>query len=133
MSKQHNTTKDRNGAPSAERAASLKPPQAAQTNNPPSKPQVHLSGWRKYFKPHTVALIFNECTTDEDRRKLEKDIEKHGLQQPIVTASVPNEDKVYVIDGISRLDAMEALGWQIVNSKGEWVARLRSFPKVVPR
>jgi hypothetical protein len=80
--------------------------------------------WRTHFKPHPAALAFNRFTTDEERRALEQDIGRHGLRQPMVTASVPNEEKVYVIDGISRLDAMEALGWQIVSAQGLWTGAL---------
>jgi ParB-like chromosome segregation protein Spo0J len=80
--------------------------------------------WRNYFTPHPSALAFNQYTTDEDRRAMEADLKEFRLHQPIVTASVPNEGKLYIIDGITRLDAMEALGWQIVNEKGEWMGAL---------
>src|SRR6516162_7859315 len=80
--------------------------------------------WRDFFEPHPSALAFHRYTTDEERREMQADLEKFSLQQAIVTASVAGEDKVYVIDGITRLDEMEALGWQIVNEKGEWVGAM---------
>ena len=99
-------------------------PTATRTSNTKEGTAQSEAGWRKYFKVHPAAQVFHRFTTDEDRRKLEKDIEKHTLQQPIVTTSVPGEETVYVVDGISRLDAMEAIGWQIVNERGEWMGAL---------
>jgi hypothetical protein len=96
-------------------------------NRPQPNQAQARGGWREHFRPHPTALLFHECTTDEQRRELEKDIEKHSLRQPIVTASVPGEDKVFVIDGITRLDAMEALGRKIVNEQGEWIGALAAM------
>jgi len=44
----------------------------------------------------------------------------------IVTVHIADESggKTYVADGITRLDAMEALGWQIVDEHGNWIGAL---------
>src|SRR5262249_44630042 len=65
--------------------------------------------WRDFWKPHPAAEVFHRRTTPEQLRDLAKDIdEANGLKVAIQTRNVPGENG-YVIDGISRLDAMEKI------------------------
>src|SRR5438094_10492118 len=91
-----------------------------------SKPKPERN-WRDFnFRPHPTALVFNKRTTEADLKALAKDIDVNGLKTRIRTREVAGEQGIiYVIDGISRLDAMEkVLGWTLVNEKGEWQGAL---------
>jgi len=81
--------------------------------------------WRQFYTPHPAAEVFRKMTTDDQLRKLAQDIEANGLRLPIQVRRVLGDTTDYVIDGISRLDAMEKeLGWQIVNAKGNWAGKM---------
>jgi hypothetical protein len=80
-------------------------------------------GWRNYFRVHPTAEVFPLLPPDQ-LRKLAKDIDENSLKVSIQTRSVAGEDRPFVVDGRNRLDAMESLGWQIVNGKGEWIGAL---------
>jgi hypothetical protein len=81
--------------------------------------------WRDHYKPHPAAEVFNRKTAPEQLQQLAKDIDANGLKVPIQTRPVAGESHPYVIDGISRLDAIEKiLGWQIVKGNGEWMGVL---------
>ena len=73
------------------------------------------SSWRDVLKIHPAAELFPRMSDDE-LRELAADIKAHGLKQPIVSWSpgyVGDGEKDrprYVLDGISRLDAMELAG-----------------------
>jgi hypothetical protein len=91
-----------------------------------SKPKPERN-WRDFsFRPHPTALVFNKRTTEADLKALAKDIDVNGLKTRIRTREVAGEAGIiYVIDGISRLDAMEkVLGWTIVDEKGNWQGAL---------
>jgi len=79
--------------------------------------------WRDFKKVHPTAAVFNKGTTDDDLRKLAADINANGLKARIREREVAGEPGTrYIIDGISRLDAMEkVLGWQLVDEKGNWI------------
>jgi hypothetical protein len=86
--------------------------------------------WRTFFTVHPVAAVFNKGTTKQDLAKMAKDIEASGrLQARIVTVHVADTSggKVYVVDGITRLDAMESLGWQIVDEHGNWIGAVEGM------
>ena len=86
--------------------------------------------WRDHYKPHPAALVFHQHTTDEDRKKMSDDLkENQRLQAPIVTAHVADESggETYVVDGITRLDEMEKLGWQIVDEHGNWIGQIEGM------
>jgi hypothetical protein len=88
--------------------------------------------WRS-FKPHPAAEVFHKRSTPEQLRELADDIKANGLKVPIQTRTVAGEPHPYVIDGISRLDAMEKLlGWEIVDEKGNWKGVLASPPGAKP-
>jgi hypothetical protein len=81
--------------------------------------------WRDFYNIYPAADFFHEFSTAEQLKDLRKDIDKQGvILEPIHTASVPGHPKPFVIDGISRLDAAEETGHQIVNEKGEWTGML---------
>src|SRR5262249_42534877 len=101
------------------------------------KPSSEVGGgetrhsWREFFKPHPAAEVFHRRTTPEQLSELVKDINTNKLKVAIQTRSVPGEPKPFVIDGISRLDAMEKdLGWEIVDDKGNWKGVLAAIPGV---
>ena len=77
--------------------------------------------WRDHYDPHPAALVFHDYTTDEGRREQQENLATYGLQVPIVTASVEGEEKEYVVDGITRLDALEASGKETVDEHGNWL------------
>ena len=83
--------------------------------------------WRQFYKVHPSAEKFDLLATDE-LKALAKDIEKNGLKVPIQTRRVGSHSlkrggwrETFVIDGRNRLDAMEKLGWKLVNEKGQWI------------
>jgi hypothetical protein len=84
--------------------------------------------WRDFWKVHPAANVFPLMPPDE-LRKLAADIDKNGLKVSIQTRAVAGEAAPYVIDGRNRLDAMELLGWEIVNEKGEWHGALAIVPE----
>jgi hypothetical protein len=82
------------------------------------------SSWRDVLKIHPAAELFPRMSDDE-LRELAADIKAHGLKQPIVSWSpgyvgdgVKDRPR-YVLDGISRLDAMELAGLPLVSDEGE--------------
>jgi hypothetical protein len=81
--------------------------------------------WREFYDVHPAAEFFHAFSSDEQLQELADDIdEQKVIFNPIHTASVPGHAKPFVIDGISRLDAAEATGRQIINEKGEWTGML---------
>ena len=90
--------------------------------------------WRDHWRPYPTAEAYPRLSRDE-QRKLAADIDKNGLKIPIQTGSVVGQGD-FLLDGRERLDAIESLGWQIVNEKGEWMgvlARSGQGDKVVHR
>jgi len=88
--------------------------------------------WREFFTPHPAAEVFHRRTTPEQLRELAEDIKTNGLKVPIQIRTVAGESQPYVIDGISRLDAMESLGLEIIDDKGTWKGALASAPGTRP-
>jgi hypothetical protein len=81
--------------------------------------------WREFFDIHPAAAFFHEFSSDEQLQALTDDIDKREvLLAPIHTASVVGKAKPFVIDGISRLDAAEKTGRQIVSENGDWMGML---------
>lgn len=76
-----------------------------------------MSGWRKFKKIHPACDVF-PLMSPGDLRALADDIQANGLKFPIETRRT--NDGLFVIDGRNRLDALELLGIQIVDDKGEW-------------
>jgi ParB-like chromosome segregation protein Spo0J len=90
--------------------------------------------WRDHIRIHPSAEVF-PLMDKQELKKLADDINKNGLKVPIVTRHVASRDggTTYVVDGRNRLDAMESLGWQIVNGKGEWQGVLANVPGTAPK
>jgi hypothetical protein len=80
--------------------------------------------WRDVLLIHPAAELFPRMSAD-DLKALGEDIKKNGLASPIVLWSPGypydgNEQRPrLVLDGISRLDAMERVGLSVVNDKGQ--------------
>src|SRR5262249_56073385 len=84
--------------------------------------------WRDVLTIHPAAELFPRMTPDE-LKALGADIEKNGQQQPIaiiekakrrpdVTLHVSDPPLQEVLDGISRLDAVESAGAQTIRQEG---------------
>jgi hypothetical protein len=63
--------------------------------------------WRDVLKVHPAAELFPRMSDDE-LRALADDIKKHGLKVPVVL--LKERGKLSLLDGISRLDAMQLAG-----------------------
>jgi hypothetical protein len=119
---------DTAGRTAISRATSSSSSETAQTENDTALSQEHKPSWRDFYEPHPAALVFHQHTTDEDRQKMSDDLkENQRLQTRIVTAHVADESggKTYVVDGITRLDEMEKLGWHIVDEHGNWMGAVQ--------
>jgi hypothetical protein len=81
--------------------------------------------WRDSIKVHPAADLFPEMTESE-LRELGEDIKKNGQQVQIVLFSADGPDRPAVlIDGRSRLAAMELVGLPIFNEDGHPAFNLR--------
>src|SRR6266542_3128976 len=91
----------------------------------PKKPQTptgsasKATGWRSILKVHPAAETFPRMSPEEVDR-LGQDIRQHGMQSPIALfCSDPRRDprlgEVQLLDGISRLDALESVGYRLVS------------------
>jgi len=82
-------------------------------NNSPLAP---VKSWRDILPIHPAAELFPRMSPDE-LRALGEDIKKNGLHVPVALWSGGGK-KMYVIDGINRLDAMETVGIAFDDMKG---------------
>lgn len=86
-------------------------------------PKSLPKSWREVYKTHPAAELFPRLTHDE-LLAIGEDIKKNGLQYKVVFWSKGHRDydgtppERLVLDGISRLDAMELVGLQTLDSKG---------------
>jgi len=81
--------------------------------------------WRDQYAVHEAAAFFHQFSGDDQLKELAEDIDEQGaIFEPVHTASVPGKGKPFVIDGISRLDAAEKTGRQIIRENGEWMGLL---------
>jgi hypothetical protein len=79
--------------------------------------------WRDHFDIHPAAAFYHGFSSDEQLKELTEDIgQRQVIFDPIHTASVFG--KTFVIDGVSRLDAAEKTGRQIIDEKGNWIGVL---------
>jgi hypothetical protein len=74
------------------------------------------SSWRDVIAIHPVAEVFPKLD-HEELRELGRDIKENGLRVK-VTCWKDSDDKIYLLDGINRLDAMELAGIQIIKDGG---------------
>src|SRR5438046_2452889 len=83
--------------------------------------------WRDCKKVHPVSAEFPRMQPDR-LQELALDIEKRGgLLHPVLTCTRREDRQLYIYDGANRLDAWGRLGWQLVDSKGEWCGRILSY------
>src|SRR5262249_31781250 len=92
----------------------------------PTKP---ATSWRDVLPIHPAAADFPRLPPDE-LKALAEDVRKNGQQQPIgiIEQGKPRRDGSFhvsdpplqeVLDGISRLDAMEAAGIAVIGKDGQ--------------
>ena len=92
-------------------------------------PTMPAATWRDCVKVHPAAANFPRMTSEEARAFAE-DIKKNGQRQPIAiierarrrpdgTLHVSDPPLQEVLDGISRLDAMEAAGIAVIDEDGQ--------------
>ncbi len=79
------------------------------TNSNPEQPK----SWRDVLPIHPAADLF-PLLSREELLALGADIKEHGLKFPIVLWSQQDGKTRFLLDGRNRLDAMEAVGIQIV-------------------
>jgi hypothetical protein len=92
-------------------------------------PTKSATSWRDCLKIHSAAADFPRLTPEE-MRALGEDIKKNGQRQPIAiierarrrpdgTFHISDPPLQEVLDGISRLDAMEAAGIAVTGADGQ--------------
>lgn len=76
--------------------------------------------WRDVYKVHEAANLF-PMLPENELRELGEDIKQNGLKEPIALWSMEPEDSqsAVVLDGRNRLDAMELVGIETVQSIGQ--------------
>ena len=75
-------------------------------SNTSTDPTTASTGWRSTLSVHPAAEIFPRMTPEE-LRALGEDIIKNGLTSPIVLWQPDSKSPARLLDGISRLDAIE--------------------------
>jgi hypothetical protein len=75
-----------------------------------------MKSWRDVLTIHPAAELFPRMSPDE-LRALGEDIKKNGLHVPVALWAGGGK-KMYVIDGVNRLDAMETVGIAFDDMKG---------------
>jgi ParB-like nuclease domain len=73
--------------------------------------------WRDELKVHPAAEIFPPVSETE-LRELAADIDKNGLREPVDLYHDRETKDFYVLDGRTRLDALELLGRKICDNNG---------------
>jgi hypothetical protein len=95
----------------------------SNTETPAEQPQRKPS-WRDFYAIHPAAEFFHQNSSDEQLQKLADDINRaQRIFDPIHTATVFG--KTFVIDGVSRLDALEKTSRQIVDEKSNWIGAVK--------
>jgi hypothetical protein len=85
-------------------------------------------GWREVLAPHPACQLFRRIMPDAGLDALAEDIRIHGLFYPATAATV--DGIFYLIDGSRRLDALERLGYELVDHNGKF---LRASQLGLPR
>jgi ParB-like chromosome segregation protein Spo0J len=80
--------------------------------------------WRDALSIHPACDALPLMSADE-LRELADDIERHGLHHNIDLYLDLKTHTEYVIDGRNRLDAMELLGWDLIDDTGRLCSALR--------
>src|SRR5436305_1918923 len=75
--------------------------------------------WRDVLPVHPAAELF-PMMSHEELTTLGEDIKKNGLQVPVVLWAETKESNPFLLDGRNRLDAMEAVGLEVLRAdKGD--------------
>lgn len=90
----------------------------------PVTPTKATPSWRDVLAIHPAAELLPMMDARE-LRELAADIERHGLQHKVDLHRNFRTDKEQVLDGRNRLDALELLGRELVDSKGKLAATYR--------
>lgn len=85
---------------------------------------VALRSWRDVIPVHPAAETIPSIVGD-DFARLKADIAIHGLQVPVVV--VRDGDAEFLLDGRSRLDAMEAVGIRTVGADSRLAVSIEIF------
>jgi hypothetical protein len=89
--------------------------------------------WHDFYDVHEAAEFFHSFSDQDQLDELADDIaDQKVIFEPIHTASMPLERRPFVIDGVSRLDAAEARGFQVIDKAGHWTGMLGSPPGARP-
>jgi hypothetical protein len=72
--------------------------------------------WRDVLKIHPAADLFPLLPAPE-LKALGEDIRKHGLRIPTIWWRDPGSRQLYLLDGRNRLDALEAVGRNIITGR----------------
>jgi ParB-like chromosome segregation protein Spo0J len=79
-----------------------------------------LKPWRHHMKVHPAADLFPSMS-ETDLKALGEDIKAHGLLKRVAVIEDPNDDdKLILLDGRNRLDAMELVGLDIGFKDTTW-------------
>src|SRR5262245_55723752 len=79
-------------------------------DSPPTPPKQVQPSWRMFLGVHPAAKLFPRPPLDQVQ-ELGEDIKKNGLTSPIaLIAAQEGGYKYWVLDGITRLDAMALVG-----------------------
>jgi hypothetical protein len=84
-----------------------------------SELQAMPRGWREVLTPHPACQLFRRVMPDAGLDALAEDIRIRGLLYPATAATV--DGILYLIDGSRRLDALERLGYELVDHNGKFV------------
>jgi hypothetical protein len=76
--------------------------------------------WRDFIPPHPAADLF-PMMTREELIALGEDIRKNGLGLGPILWEAEKGAPRQLLDGRNRLDAMEAVGLPVLDSKGDWL------------
>jgi hypothetical protein len=76
-----------------------------------------MKRWRDVYKIHPLAAILPRMDSEE-LKELAEDIKRNGLKHKIVLWQEGGAKDIYVVDGVSRLDAMESNGTIVWGTDG---------------
>jgi DNA-binding Lrp family transcriptional regulator len=79
-----------------------------------SSEEIQSKSWRDVLPVHPAAELLPHMS-DAKLKELGEDIKAHGQQTPVVIF-VDNGGKHWLLDGISRLEAMQRVGLQVIEN-----------------
>jgi ParB-like chromosome segregation protein Spo0J len=103
------------GKPTATRIANVKKRSA---------PAISKRPWREILPIHPAANDVPPAS-DEQRRLLRGDLQRNGLIQPVVIVTIADGPE-QLLDGITRLDMLEANGAEVIDAAGRLMVKFRT-------